>query len=120
LTAEGVVVSALLSPLRALAATQSQFEAVAFDAFPIFDPRPVFGLAETLFPGKGTELSNAWRKRQFQYQWLRSPAGCHADFWQTTEDGLIFAAKLLKLERLTAKGLAGYSPRSAMGNGTKD
>jgi 2-haloacid dehalogenase len=98
LTAEGVVVSALLSPLRALAATQSQFKAVAFDAFPIFDPRPVFGLAETLFPGKGTELSNAWRTRQFEYQWLRALAGCYADFWQTTEDGLIFAAKLLKLE----------------------
>lgn len=98
LTAEGVVLSALLSPLRALAATQSQFKAVAFDAFPIFDPRPVFGLAETLFPGKGTELSNAWRTRQFEYQWLRALAGCYADFWQTTEDGLIFAAKLLKLE----------------------
>jgi 2-haloacid dehalogenase len=98
LTAEGVVVSALLSPLRALAATPSQFKAVAFDAFPIFDPRPVFGLAETLFPGKGTELSNGWRTRQFEYQWLRALAGCYADFWQTTEDGLKFAAKLLKLE----------------------
>ena len=39
LTAEGVVVSTLLSPLGALATTQSQFKAVAFDAFPIFDPR---------------------------------------------------------------------------------
>jgi 2-haloacid dehalogenase len=39
LTAEGVVVSTLLSPLGALAATQSQFKAIAFDAFPIFDPR---------------------------------------------------------------------------------
>jgi hypothetical protein len=75
LTAEGVVVSDLLLPLKALAATQSQFKAVAFDAFPIFDPRSVFGLAETLFPGKGSELSNAWRTRQFEYQWLRAIAG---------------------------------------------
>ena len=51
LTAGGVVVSTLLSPLGALATTQSQFKAVAFDAFPIFDPRPVFDFPETLFPG---------------------------------------------------------------------
>ena len=98
LTAGGVVVSTLLSPLGALATTQSQFKAVAFDAFPIFDPRPVFDFPETLFPGKGAELSNAWRTRQFEYQWLRALAGRYADFWQTTEDGLVFAAKLLQLE----------------------
>jgi 2-haloacid dehalogenase len=95
LAAGGVVASTLLSPLGAQAATQPQFKAIAFDAFPIFDPRPVFGLAETLFPGKGTDLSNAWRTRQFEYQWLRALLGRYADFWQTTEDGLVFAAKLL-------------------------
>jgi 2-haloacid dehalogenase len=98
LAAGGVVAGALLSPLRAQAATQPQFKDIAFDAFPIFDPRPVFGLAETLFPGKGTDLSNAWRTRQFEYQWLRALSGQYADFWQTTEDGLVFAAKLLQLE----------------------
>ena len=98
LTAGGVAASALRSPLRAEAATPPQFKAIAFDAFPIFDPRPVFGLAETRFPGKGTELSNAWRTRQFEYQWLRALAGQYADFWQTTEAALVFAAKLLQLE----------------------
>jgi 2-haloacid dehalogenase len=78
--------------------TPPPFKAIAFDAFPIFDPRPVFGLAETLFPGKGAEFSNAWRTRQFEYQWLRALAGRYADFWQTTEDGLVFAANLLQLE----------------------
>jgi 2-haloacid dehalogenase len=98
LAAGGVVASALLSPLGAQVATEPQFKAIAFDAFPIFDPRPVFGLAETLFPGKGTDLSNAWRTRQFEYQWLRALSGRYADFWQTTEDGLVFAARLLQLE----------------------
>jgi 2-haloacid dehalogenase len=51
-----------------------------------------------LYPGKGAELSNVWRTRQFEYQWLRALAGHYADFWQTTEEGLVFAAKLLKLE----------------------
>jgi hypothetical protein len=31
--------------------------------FPDFAPRPVFALCEMLFPGKGAELSNAWRDR---------------------------------------------------------
>ena len=75
-----------------------QFKLIAFDAFAIFDPRPVFGLAETLFPGRGADLSNAWRTRQFEYQWLRALSGQYADFWQTTEDALVFAAKLLQLD----------------------
>lgn len=98
LAAGGVAASVWLSNLMAQTVTQPQFKAIAFDAFPIFDPRPVFGLAETLFPGKGADLSNTWRTRQFEYQWLRALSGRYADFWQTTEDGLVFAAKLLQLD----------------------
>jgi len=79
----------------------SPFKAIAFDAFPIFDPRPVFALAETIFPGRGTELSNLWRIRQFEYQWLRTLSGHFSDFWDATEDALVFAARQLKL-KLTA------------------
>lgn len=100
--AGSVIAGALLSPRAAQAAGRSPFKAIAFDAFPIFDPRPVFALAEVLFPGKGTDLSNAWRTRQFEYQWLRGLSGHYADFWQTTEDALVFAARLLQLE-LTAE-----------------
>jgi 2-haloacid dehalogenase len=85
--AGGVAANVWLSPLMAQTVTPPPFKAIAFDAFPIFDPRPVFGLAETLFPGKGVEFSNAWRTRQFEYQWLRALSGRYADFWQTTEDG---------------------------------
>jgi 2-haloacid dehalogenase len=84
------------------ASVKSPIKAIAFDAFPIFDPRPVFTLCETLFPGKGAELSNAWRTRQFEYTWLRSMSQRYADFWQVTEDSLIFAAKLAKVD-LTAE-----------------
>ena len=98
LAAGGVATSVWRSPLMAQTVTPPPFQAIAFDAFPIFDPRPVFGLAETLFPGKGAELSNAWRTRPFEYQWLRVVSGRYVDFWQTTEDGPVFAAKLLQLE----------------------
>src|SRR5689334_9562640 len=47
---------------------------VAFDAFALFDTRPLVALAEHLFPGKGTRLADAWRARQFEYAWLRVAA----------------------------------------------
>ena len=101
LVAGGVATGVLLSTPMSQAATGPKIKALAFDAFPIFDPRPVFALVEQLFPGKGADLSNAWRVRQFEYQWLRALSGRYADFWQTTEDALVFAAKMLKLD-LTA------------------
>jgi 2-haloacid dehalogenase len=93
-----MMVGALPSSLGAQSPVRVRFKAVAFDAFPIFDPRPVFELAETLFPGRGTDLGNAWRARQFEYQWLRALSGQYADFWRTTEDALRYAARLLQLE----------------------
>jgi 2-haloacid dehalogenase len=101
--AGGVATGVLLPTPTFQAATPPQFKALAFDAFPIFDPRPVAVLAETLFPGKGTEFSNTWRTRQFEYQWLRALSGQYADFWHTTEDALVFAAKLLRLELTSDK-----------------
>jgi 2-haloacid dehalogenase len=79
-------------------AAQGRVQAIAFDAFPIFDPRPIFALANELFPAKGVELSNLWRTRQFEYTWLRTAAARYADFWQVTEDALTFAARTLKLD----------------------
>jgi len=38
--------------------------AILFDAFPIFDPRPISGLAERLLPGQGTALSDLYRYHQ--------------------------------------------------------
>jgi 2-haloalkanoic acid dehalogenase type II len=78
-----------------------KIKAIAFDAFPIFSPSPVFALAEKLFPGNGPALSDEWRNRQFEYAWLRMAAHHYADFWQITQDALTFAANKLKLD-LTA------------------
>ena len=98
LNAVGVLSASLLMKDSLLASVKSPIKAIAFDAFPIFNPRPVFTFCETLFPGKGPELSNAWRTRQFEYTWLRAMSGRYADFWQVTEDSLVFAAKLAKVE----------------------
>lgn len=96
--ATGAVAGTLLTSGSVSADTTGvSVKAVAFDAFPILDPRPVFALAEELFPGRGKELSQAWQTTQFEYTWLRTIADHYADFWQLTEDALVFAARKLQL-----------------------
>jgi len=94
----GLSLTAGLLSAPTWAAGTPRFKAMVFDAFPVFDPRPIAALAETVFPGKGAEVINLWRIRQFEYAWLRTVAGNYADFMRVTEDSLVFAAKSLKLE----------------------
>ena len=61
----------------------------------------VTALCNTLFPGSGTALAQLWRMKQLQYSLLRSMMDRYKDFWQVTEDGLVYACKSLKLD-LTA------------------
>ena len=82
-------------------ASTRRFKAIAFDGFAIFDPRPVAALAESLFPGRGSLLMDAWRTRQFEYQWLRALSHRYADFLQATEESLRFAAQQLHLDMST-------------------
>ncbi|MEO8126191.1 MAG: haloacid dehalogenase type II [Bryobacteraceae bacterium] len=80
------------------AGSHGRIKAVAFDAFPILDPRPVFALAVELFGEKGVELNSVWRARQFEYAWLRTLSRRYVDFWQVTGDALLFAAKAVKVD----------------------
>ncbi len=76
LAAGGVAAANALAPARqARAASCAKIKAIAFDGFPIIDPRPVAARTEEIFPGKGVELGNAWRTRQFEYTWLRTLGG---------------------------------------------
>src|SRR4051794_24208448 len=87
-----------LGVAAAAAASKPAIRAVALDALTVFDPGPISVIAEELFPGKGAELSNLWRTRQFEYTWLRTLAGAYADFLSVTDDALVFAARALKLD----------------------
>lgn len=84
--------------LKVANAGQREVKAVAFDGIAVFDMRPIAVLAEKMFPGHGSELTKAWRMRQFEYTWLRTVMNDYADFWQISEDSLSFVAKLLKLD----------------------
>lgn len=75
-----------------------RIKAVAFDAFPIFDPRPVFQACEEAAPGHGMQLADAWRTRLFDYQWLRALSGQYEDFWTCARGALEFAARSLGIE----------------------
>ncbi|HSE46488.1 MAG TPA: haloacid dehalogenase type II [Gemmatimonadales bacterium] len=93
LTAAPVFGATISQPLAA-----PRVKALAFDAFAIFDLRTVSSRVEQVFPGHGAELSNTWRIRQFEYQWLRTLGGRYADFRRTTEDALVFATNQLRLD----------------------
>src|SRR5262245_16367415 len=93
---------ALIAGVVALAAgvraqSRPAGRAIVFDGFPIIDARPVGARAELLFPGRGEALLGAWRTRQFEYTWLRTLSDTYVDFWQTTQDALVFAARSLGL-----------------------
>jgi len=93
-----VAAGAVIAAAPKSAAAASPFKAVAFDAFPIFDPRSIDSVAESVFPGKGAALAAAWRSRQFEYQWLRALSGNYADFWKTTDDALTFACESVHVD----------------------
>jgi 2-haloacid dehalogenase len=88
------------APLEA--APSPRIKAVAFDFLVLFNPDSIVGEVERIFPGRGRELTNLWRMRQFEYTWLRTIANRYADFSAVTEDALVYAADAMKLE-LTAE-----------------
>jgi 2-haloacid dehalogenase len=98
LSAAALFAGAVVSGGRAAGSAPLSIKAIAFDGFAVFDPRPIFMLAEQLFPGRGAELGDAWRTRQFEYAWQRTLLGRYRDFWHVTQDALVFSAKLLKLD----------------------
>ena len=97
MTRRNLLAAATLSLSRVAVCKPARIRAVAFDAFAIFDPRPVTLAAEACFAGRGTDFAAAWRTRQFEYTWLRTLTGDYADFWQVTGDALDIAADSLNL-----------------------
>lgn len=74
-------------------------KAFVFDAYgTLFDVFAVTSLCEELFPGQGTQLAAMWRAKQLHYSLLRSVMGRYQDFWQLTDDGLVYSASALKLD----------------------
>lgn len=81
----------LSSSVLAFDSNKTKIKAIAFDGFPIFDPRPIFETVNKMFPEKGKHFIEIWKTKQFEYQWLRVSADQYKNFWEVTKDALDFA-----------------------------
>lgn len=79
-------------------------DALIFDAYgTLYDVHSVATKAESLFPGKGAQLSQLWRTKQLEYTWLRSLMGTYENFNVVTEAGLGYACEALHLPATPAQ-----------------
>jgi 2-haloacid dehalogenase len=85
-----IAIVLILSPDTQAAAPR--FKAVAFDYFVVFDPNSTIPEVEKVAPGNALEFSKAWRSKQFEYGFIRSITGHHADFFEVTGDALDYTA----------------------------
>ncbi|APV49954.1 haloacid dehalogenase, type II [Betaproteobacteria bacterium GR16-43] len=76
-----------------------EISALVFDAYgTLFDVHSVTRLAESLFPGRGAEVSRTWRTKQLEYTWLRSLMDSYEDFQRVTAASLEWSLESLGLE----------------------
>ncbi|MFT9497947.1 haloacid dehalogenase type II [Anaerosolibacter sp.] len=77
----------------------NDINAVVFDAYgTLFDVHSVIEKCNSLFHGKGQQISQIWRTKQLEYTWLMSLMGRYENFFSITRKGLVFALKELKLD----------------------
>lgn len=82
-------------------------QALVFDAYgTLFDVHSVTALADSLFAGRGGELSRAWRTKQLEYTWLRSLMGRYDGFDAVTAEALDWALESLGLAASPAQRAA--------------
>jgi len=102
LTSTGTLFSsAAIKPIANLAFQgdrPSEIKAIAFDAFPIFDPRAAFKVVAQQFPDHGEALRKAWFAKIFAYTWLLTSANRYQGFGHVMDEALRFAASALDLE----------------------
>lgn len=89
-----LVLPVFLFPSVALA---RPYKAVAFDYFVIFNPNSVAAEVEKIFPGKGMDITRAWRSKLFEYGFLRSITGRHRDFFLVAGDALDYTLAAMDL-----------------------
>jgi len=85
-------VAAASAPIVARAATAQRLKAIAFDAFPIFDPRSIAVETRQYAGDKAGALFDAWSAKLFGYTWLNTAADQYAPFKTLADAALTFAA----------------------------
>jgi 2-haloacid dehalogenase len=74
-------------------------QALVFDAYgTLFDVYSVAQRCESFWPGKGAQLSLAWRAKQLEYTWQRSLMRRYRPFSDVTREALAYACEALGLQ----------------------
>lgn len=82
--------------------------ALVFDAYgTLFDVHSVQARCESLWPGKGAQLSQTWRAKQLEYTWQRSLMGRYVPFSAVTRQALEYSCAFLGL-------VAGHKEKAAL------
>ncbi|MFA6125139.1 MAG: haloacid dehalogenase type II [Sphingomonas sp.] len=92
-----LALGAALLPTAGRAAPATAVDAIGFDGFPIFDPRPVGALAKRLFPERGEALAQQWNAKLFGYAWLYTAAGQYDGFDALADSALRYTAEALQI-----------------------
>ena len=73
-------------------------KAVVYDAYgTLYDVHSVIQRCESLFPGKGPQLSQLWRAKQLEYTWQRSLMNRYVPFSRVTREALEYSCEALGL-----------------------
>lgn len=92
MAAVGAAAKALVGSSASEAAFVRPIKAIAFDGFPILDPRPIFVAGKQMYPENGDAFLRVFQTRLFEYQWLRALGGRYKDFLSIVDDAHIRAA----------------------------
>ena len=77
-----------------------KYKAIAFDGFPIFDPRPIFELTKKMYPEK-KQLAKIWFNKIFAYSWIRTSGDQYVSFDLVVEQALDYSLNFHKISATT-------------------
>ena len=73
-------------------------EVLLFDVYgTLYDVNSLTTVCEEIYPGRGRELSDLWRRKQLEYSWLLTLMERFEDFWLVTAKALTYACRTLGL-----------------------
>lgn len=104
-TSAGALLLASPSPFTKLAKAATEkpdVKAIAFDAFPVFDPRAIFGLVNATFPAH-PDFGKVWFNKIFAYTWLRTSGEKYQDFHAVIAQALDYTAQAHGVDMTTAE-----------------
>lgn len=96
-------------------AASPAIKAIAFDAFPIFDPRSLSALARQILGDRGDAFYAQWSTKLFEYTWLETAAGRYESFPTIADHALSATAEAMRIELSASQRAALVSHYNELG-----